>query len=53
VFSEECVIAIYWGNVTAEPEFANKTVIKIVMLMGEFVTGIIGVMTRFLRKFFS
>ena len=52
MFSEECVIAIYWGNVTAEPEFANKTMVEIVMLMGKFGTGIIGVMTGFLRKFF-
>jgi hypothetical protein len=50
--SEERTAPVYWANETAEPEFANKTMVKIVVLVRNFGFGIVGVMTQFLRKLF-
>ncbi|REG93036.1 hypothetical protein [Flavobacterium aquicola] len=52
VFGKECAGVIYRRYETAEAEFADKTMIKIVVLVREFRTGIVSVMTGFLGKFF-
>jgi len=50
--SEECIGIIYWCYKTAKPKLTNITMIKTVVLVGKFRTGIIGVITGFFRKFF-
>jgi hypothetical protein len=43
---------IFWSNRTAKLKLTHITIIKTVMLMRNFGTGIVRVMTFFLRKFF-
>jgi hypothetical protein len=43
---------IDWSYKTAEPKLTQIAMVKIVMLMGKFRAGIIGMVTFFLRKFF-
>ena len=48
--SEECIGIVYWSYITAKAKFADKTMVKTVMLMSKLCFWIIGMMTLFFRK---